>query len=127
MPALHERIAGGLWGLLVGDALGVPYEFHEPHDLPPRHQLEMRPPASFRRAHAHVPPATWSDDGAQALALLASLLDQGKLDLDDFGQRLLNDGCVICEVRSWSSRCCGSSCNALVRYNGYSSTLSSIA
>jgi ADP-ribosyl-[dinitrogen reductase] hydrolase len=89
MPTLHERIAGGLWGLLVGDALGVPYEFHQPHDLPPRHQLEMRPPTSFRRAHARVPPGTWSDDGAQALALLASLLDQGKLDLDDFGQRLL--------------------------------------
>src|SRR6185436_11422135 len=55
MPTLHERIAGGLWGLLVGDALGVPYEFHQPHDLPPRHQLEMRPPTSFRRAHARVP------------------------------------------------------------------------
>ncbi len=23
----QERIAGGLYGLLIGDALGVPYEF----------------------------------------------------------------------------------------------------
>ena len=29
MPSHQERIEGGLVGLLVGDALGVPYEFHE--------------------------------------------------------------------------------------------------
>jgi ADP-ribosyl-[dinitrogen reductase] hydrolase len=89
MPTLQERIAGGLLGLLVGDAVGVPYEFHEPDDLPPRQALEMIPPASFQRAHARVLPGTWSDDGAQALALLASLLERGALDLDDFGRRLL--------------------------------------
>ncbi len=88
-PTRQDRIAGGLWGLLVGDALGVPYEFHPPHELPPREALEMAPPAQFRRAHAGVPPGTWSDDGAQALALLASLLDCGALDLDDFGRRLV--------------------------------------
>lgn len=25
---IENRIKGGLYGLLVGDALGVPYEFH---------------------------------------------------------------------------------------------------
>lgn len=90
MPTLRERIAGGLWGLLIGDALGVPYKFHDPHDLPPRDALEMIPPVAFRRAHASVPPGTWSDDGAQALALLASLLERGTLDLDDFGKRLVS-------------------------------------
>lgn len=89
MVTLHERMAGGLWGLLVGDAVGVPYEFHAPHELPPWDALELTPPAGFRRAHAGVPPGTWSDDGAQALALLASLLDYNALDLDDFGQRLV--------------------------------------
>lgn len=88
-PTRRERIAGGLWGLLIGDALGVPYEFHEPSELPPREALEMRPPPAFPRAHAQVPPGTWSDDGAQALALLASLLDRGTLDLDDFATRLV--------------------------------------
>ena len=29
---------GGLWGLLVGDAVGVPYEFHPPTSLPPSPQ-----------------------------------------------------------------------------------------
>ncbi len=85
-----SRIEGGLYGLLVGDALGVPYEFHAPQALPPRSALEMVPPGDFRRAHRGVPPGTWSDDGAQALALLDSLLTRRGLDLDDFGARLLS-------------------------------------
>lgn len=89
-PTVPERFEGGLWGLLVGDALGVPYEFHDAADLPPREQLEMEPPRGFRRAHAGVPPGTWSDDGAQALCLLDSLLYKGFLDLEDFGRRLVN-------------------------------------
>lgn len=89
MPTFQERIAGGLWGLLVGDAVGVPYEFHDPRDLPAYDALELIPPATFSRAHAQVPPGTWSDDGAHALALLASLLDRQTLDLNDVGQRLI--------------------------------------
>ena len=89
MTTLGERIAGGLWGLLVGDALGVPYEFHAPEALPPRADLEMVPPAGFRRAHASVPPGTWSDDGAQALCLLASLLERRRFVPEDFARRLV--------------------------------------
>jgi ADP-ribosyl-[dinitrogen reductase] hydrolase len=90
MPTREERIAGGLYGLLIGDALGVPYEFHPPERLPPREQLEFTPPASFSRAHSSVPPGTWSDDGAHALCLLASLLYRGQLDPEDLGRRLWN-------------------------------------
>ena len=89
MPAINERIQGAIYGLLVGDALGVPYEFHSPAAIPPLAQIEMTPPAGFRRAHDSVPPGTWSDDGAKALALLASLLECGRLDVDDFGRRLV--------------------------------------
>lgn len=85
----HERIRGGLFGLLIGDALGVPYEFHPPEHIPALEQIEFEPPTGFRRAHASVPPGTWSDDGAQALALLASLLAMGRFDAQDFGQRLV--------------------------------------
>lgn len=53
----------GLIGLLIGDAIGVPYEFHSPEDLPDQHQIDMVPPTGFRRAHAGVPPGTWSDAG----------------------------------------------------------------
>lgn len=89
MPTLRERLEGGLIGLLVGDALGVPYEFHRPEDLPPTAEIEFTPPSGFRRAHRSVPPGTWSDDGAQALILLASLLRCGKLDINDFSHGLV--------------------------------------
>jgi ADP-ribosylglycohydrolase len=85
-----DRIAGGLQGLLIGDALGVPYEFHAPEDLPPPSLIDFEPPATFRRSHQGVPPGTWSDDGAQALCLLASLLDCDGLNLTNFAGRLLN-------------------------------------
>lgn len=86
----RSRIEGAMYGLLVGDALGVPYEFHSAAEIPPPDRIELTPPSSFRdRAHAHVPPGTWSDDGAHALCLLASLLDRGRLDPDDLGRRLV--------------------------------------
>jgi ADP-ribosyl-[dinitrogen reductase] hydrolase len=89
VPTREERIAGGMYGLLIGDALGVPYEFHLPEEIPPREEIEFEPPAGFRRAHGGVPPGTWSDDGAHALCLLASLLERGRLDPEDLGRRLL--------------------------------------
>lgn len=76
-------------GLLVGDALGVPYEFHVPSNLPPRDALEMTPPEGFRRSHLGVPPGTWSDDGAHALALLDTLLTEGGWEPEAFGRRLV--------------------------------------
>jgi ADP-ribosylglycohydrolase len=85
----RSQLEGAMYGLLVGDALGVPYEFYAPGDLPPRKRLELAPPAGFAPAHAGVPPGTWSDDGAHALCLLASLLERGQLDLEDLGRRLV--------------------------------------
>ena len=87
--ARNERFRAGLYGLLIGDALGVPYEFHDAADLPPESEIEMTPPRGFRRAHRSVPPGTWSDDGAQALCLLESLVHDRALDLADFSRRLL--------------------------------------
>lgn len=85
----YNKVKGGLYGLLVGDALGVPYEFHQAVDIPPYDEIEMQPPEGFNRAHRGVPPATWSDDGAQALCLLDSLLEVGSFDLGDFSDKLL--------------------------------------
>lgn len=48
---MHERlrrIRGGLYGLLVGDALGVPYEFSAPASIPAKHLIEMTPPDGWR-------------------------------------------------------------------------------
>ena len=83
------RSRGGLLGLLIGDACGVPYEFTDARMLPPLDQLEMRPPAGFIRSYADVPVGSWSDDGAQALCLMASLLKCGCYHPYDFASRLL--------------------------------------
>lgn len=89
MPTIQEKISGGLYGLLIGDALGVPYEFKAPQNLPPLDEIEFEPPAGFARTYEGLPIGTWSDDGAQALCLLASLLECGELDAEDFGFRLV--------------------------------------
>lgn len=89
-PSRQTRLRGGLLGLLIGDALGVPYEFHDAASIPPSAEIEMTPPVGFNRAHVGVPPGTWSDDGAQALALLDALLRDRTLDLDTFAANLLN-------------------------------------
>ncbi|MFC7442896.1 ADP-ribosylglycohydrolase family protein [Laceyella putida] len=87
--SMEDRILGGLWGLLIGDALGVPYEFKQAHELPPADQIDMQPPTDFSRTYPSIPPGTWSDDGAQALALLDSLLTCDQLDVNDFATRII--------------------------------------
>src|SRR4051812_16650676 len=50
-----ERLSGAVWGHLVGDAMGVPYEFRDPSRIG-----EVR----WGDAGTHgVPAGTWSDDG----------------------------------------------------------------
>ncbi len=85
----RERIAGGLYGLLVGDALGVPYEFYEANELPVYEKIEMTPPAGFQKTYPRIAAGTWSDDGAQALCLMDSLLKNGKFSLKAYSDALL--------------------------------------
>ena len=85
----RERIAGGLYGLLVGDALGVPYEFYEANELPVYEKIEMTPPAGFQKTYPKIAAGTWSDDGAQALCLMDSLLKNGKFSLKAYSDALL--------------------------------------
>lgn len=84
-----ERIRGGLFGLLVGDSLGVPYEFAPPAAIPARDLIEVSPLSGFARSHPAVPVGTWSDDGAQALVLLSSLVEDPALNLKHFTDGLL--------------------------------------
>lgn len=86
----EDRIKGVIYGLLIGDALGVPYEFKQADEIPPYSEIQYTPPIGYKRSHANVPPGTWSDDGAQALCLLDSLLECNSLNLIDFSQRLQN-------------------------------------
>lgn len=84
----NNQIRGAIYGLLVGDAMGVPYEFNAPEKIPSYDLIAMTPPAGFQRTYADIAVGTWSDDGAQALCLLASLLECRGFDAVDFAQRL---------------------------------------
>ncbi|KPV45116.1 ADP-ribosylglycohydrolase family protein [Alicyclobacillus ferrooxydans] len=90
MLNLSDRIQGGMWGLLVGDALGVPYEFHPAKRIPAYEAIEMDPPAGYDRTYPWLKAGTWSDDGAQALCLLDSLLANGQFNLNDFANRIVS-------------------------------------
>ena len=50
----------------------------------------MTPPERFQRSHSQVEAGTWSDDGAQALCLIDSLLSQGTFSLEHFSNLLLS-------------------------------------
>jgi len=80
MMYLADRLAGGVWGHLVGDAIGVPYEFT-------RAEAIQRVEWGHRGTHGQ-PAGTWSDDGALMLALLDSLLSRG-FDIEDQGRRAM--------------------------------------
>lgn len=72
----RDRIIGGLIGLVVGDALGVPVEFTG------RHSRDLDPVTGMRGFGTHnQPPGTWSDDGAMALASAAAFVAHGADDL----------------------------------------------
>jgi ADP-ribosylglycohydrolase len=77
---VSERARAAVWGHLVGDAIGVPYEFSVPN---PDRVVEVRQYGTH-----HQPAGTWSDDGALMLAMLDSLTSV-KFDLDDQAQRML--------------------------------------
>jgi ADP-ribosylglycohydrolase len=77
----RQRLAGAVWGHLIGDALGVPYEF-----LPAAEITAVE----LRGGGAHGQPAgTWSDDGALMLASADSFIEQDVFDPDDQGRRFL--------------------------------------
>jgi len=80
MQNIEEKIRGMVVGSVVGDALGMPLEFHPPRPLTGLvRDMEMGP----------LPPGTFTDDTEMALALAESLIDHSPLDGNDFTQRLL--------------------------------------
>ena len=77
-----NKIKGALFGLAVGDALGVPVEFS------PREYLKRSPVTTMRGYGTwNQPPGTWSDDSSLAFCLAESLT-RG-YDLDDISQNFM--------------------------------------
>ena len=65
----------GIFGLVVGDALGVPVEFEL------REQLRTNPVINMREYGSYnLPRGTWSDDSSMTLATLDSLINGYNLE-----------------------------------------------
>lgn len=83
LPTRRSRILGGVLGLAVGDALGVPVEFSD------REVLKDNPVTGMRGWGVYnQPPGTWSDDTSMALCVLESILEKG-WDIRDQGERFV--------------------------------------
>ena len=68
MITLEDRIKGGVYALIIGDALGVPVEFTQ------RVELQKNPVIGYRSYGSHNQPSgTWSDDSSLMLCTLESL------------------------------------------------------
>lgn len=84
---LNRTLRGCVYGMAVGDALGVPFEFK------PRGSFEC---TDMVGGGSHNQLAgTWSDDTSMALALCDSYRELGRVDCDDILRRFrawINDG-----------------------------------
>lgn len=72
------KVKDGIIGLLIGDALGVPFEFSYREDLEEYPVTDMMGHGMYNK-----PAGTWSDDTSMTLATMASIVDKRAVDYDD--------------------------------------------
>lgn len=77
-------VHGGILGVCIGDALGVPVEFQSAERLEADPVTGMRAYGTY-----HQPAGTWSDDSSMTLALAASLGEKETVDPADIMARFL--------------------------------------
>ena len=70
-----SKIYDGIFGLVVGDAVGVPYEFSRRDTFT---ATDMTGYGSY-----NLPAGTWSDDSSMALATVESMARLGRISPDD--------------------------------------------
>ena len=73
---MKEAIYGGIIGLCVGDALGLPVQFNKREKLKQKPVIDMIGNGTY-----NLPAGTWSDDSSMTLCLMDSL--SNGLDYDD--------------------------------------------
>lgn len=79
---MENAVKAGIFGVCIGDALGVPVEFRT------REQLTRSPVTKMRALGTHHQPAgTWSDDGSLTLCLADSLCNG--YNLEDMAMKFL--------------------------------------
>lgn len=68
----------GIMGVVVGDALGLPVQFHDREELDANPVTEMIGYGTF-----NLPEGSWSDDSSLTLATLESLIASSEVDCQD--------------------------------------------
>ena len=69
------NIKDAVWGFIVGDALGVPYEFSTRKMMKENPATDMMGFGTYNQ-----PPGTWSDDTSMMLCVLENMLNKGSVD-----------------------------------------------
>ena len=72
------KVKDGIIGLLIGDALGVPFEFEYREDLEKNPVTKMEGHGSYDK-----PAGTWSDDTSMTIATMYSIVNKKCIDYDD--------------------------------------------
>ena len=73
---LKKQQRAAIWGFIVGDALGVPYEFSE------RSYMKENPASSMTGFGTHnQAPGTWSDDTSMMLCVLENIMNKGSVNI----------------------------------------------
>ena len=102
-----NTLKSAIYGLAVGDALGVPYEFKF------RGAFECTDMIGY--GTHNQPEGTWSDDTSMALATCASIKACGRVDVDDIRDRFrrwLKEGAYTPFGEVFD---CGNTCAAAIR------------
>lgn len=77
-----DKVYSGIMGLVVGDALGVPFEF--------RQRDTFKAEGMTGYGTHNQPPGTWSDDSSMTLATMESIAHQGEIFPQDIMWNFLN-------------------------------------
>ena len=75
---MRDKIMGGVFGLCVADALGVPVEFNSRESLMQNPVTDMRGYGTYNQ-----PPGTWSDDSSMVFCFMESFIEKGHLSFVD--------------------------------------------
>lgn len=90
-----DKVLGGIWGLIIGDAVGVPYEFNLPSNIPKLEDIDIITPKNFRKTYGDIAFGTYSDDSAQFLCIIDSYIECNGFDIENLAKKIfywLKDG-----------------------------------
>ena len=88
---MGNKWVDGIFGVIVGDALGCPVEFEERRELKANPVTDIRGYGTF-----NLPAGSWTDDSSLTLALLDSLGEKKMIVLPDIMNKFTAwlSGCV---------------------------------